>query len=683
MLGVVRNVFSAVVLFLLSLSLSAPLHSASPIMLPLEVIGPNGYIVSVSVTTPSGANLSGQLRLWMKIHGLRNQTQASVQVNSSAWMPINSSTVILLGNAAAYGGIGGGFSTLSMTMNLPSSTVQPGPNTINFRFNQTDGTVSGFRVLSFNILGANGSAFVPNSTFVSQNPNTWQPPSTSASDIAAGQTLWHAAALTVPLTTGGTKSILAHCSDCHAQDGRDLKYFNYSNNSIEARAAFHGLTAQQGEQIASYIRSLNVPNPGRVWNPPYQPGPGLDSEPVDQWSAGGGLGSVLASDQDLTNQLFPSGVQASFFAPTGVLNIRETPISLQLPDWNSWLPTIHPMDAWPNFATSNFNTTYSQLASMLVPQDPTAYANAAPTFQLWGSDFQTFIGPLTKAPASAWTPSYVNKVYSTSLWAMVKSWELNQQFQLEGMARTVYSNPKAETRAWLSQFPFFSSPNMLHIPSGSAGLNNGSLQTWTYLAFVWYQSQLILNNSEYQQNGDTPIDWGYVYGVLKDLSGSDSAPQAALLNLWITKGIQISNNGLGPQITGTGWDWRVGDISREVSSGWRTVWTGASASTRSSIYNGIVQGWLTSVLQFTPQQFYAGGTTTATQVPTPGQPDSSRWVDRVFYMIPQFRYYGVTQTLINEMAAWAQTIWPNGNWAATTTATCTPADPTYVKCSTE
>ena len=87
------------------------------------------------------------------------------------------------------------------------------------------------------------------------------------------------------------------------------------------------------------------------------------------------------------------------------------------------------------------------------------------------------------------------------------------------MARTVFTNPKAESRAWFSQYPFFASPNMLHIPR-TMTLDNGSLQTWTYLAFVWYQDQLILNNSEYQQNGSTPIDWGYVYGVTKQLSGT-------------------------------------------------------------------------------------------------------------------------------------------------------------------
>jgi hypothetical protein len=46
-------------------------------------------------------------------------------------------------------------------------------------------------------------------------------------------------------------------------DGRDLKYFNFSNNSIITRSRFHGLTTLQGEQIAAYIRSLRFPNPGR------------------------------------------------------------------------------------------------------------------------------------------------------------------------------------------------------------------------------------------------------------------------------------------------------------------------------------------------------------------------------------------------------------------------------------
>ncbi|HEX6895094.1 MAG TPA: hypothetical protein VF146_07460, partial [Bryobacteraceae bacterium] len=657
------------------------------IKLPLELIGPNGMTLSASFNVPAGTNVSGPLTLAMQIHGLRFDGQASVQINGSAWLAISNSTVTLLGQAAAYGGIGGGFHTLQMTMGLPTGVVVTGSNTITFRFNGTDGRVSGFRVLAFNIQDSSGNQFISPSSFTLDDPNTWTPPSSNSTDIAAGQTLWRTAPLTVP-TASGSQPILAHCMDCHSQDGRDLKYFNYSNNSIRARSIFHGLSAQQGDQIASYIRTLNVPNPGRPWNPPYQPGSGLDSQPVQNWSAGAGLSAVLNSDQDMMNELFPSGVvPAGFFSPTSVLNVRETAIPLQLPDWNSWLPTIHPMDAWSDFATAKFYQEYLQARSILVPGSPTAYQSAVSLdLSTWGGDYLNFLYPKTNnQPLSVWTPTYVNQVYSTALWTLVKSWELNQEFGLEGMARTVFTNPKAEARAWYSSYPFLASPNMLKIPRGAAGLDNGTLPTWLYLTQSWYQVQLILNNSEYQQNQNSPIDWGYSYAILgNDFSNGTSAPQAALFDMWMAKGIQIDSNGIGPDQWGTGWSWLVADISRQVSPGSHSIWTGTSASTRAAISNAVVQGWLTSVQQFTPQQFWTGGID-GTRLPVHGQPDSGAWEDRIWYMIPQFRYFGVNQTLINQMASWAQTIWPNGNWAATTTATCAP-DTAYtwlIRCSTD
>jgi hypothetical protein len=54
----------------------------------------------------------------------------------------------------------------------------------------------------------------------------------------------------------------------------------------------------------------------------------------------------------------------------------------------------------------------------------------------------------------------------------------------------------------------------------------------------------------------------------------------------------------------------------------------------------------------------------------------------MWYSIPQFRYIGVNQTLINQLAAWAQTVWPQANWAATTTAPCA-IQGAYPVCSTE
>src|SRR5207344_2722861 len=54
------------------------------------------------------------------------------------------------------------------------------------------------------------------------------------------------------------------------------------------------------------------------------------------------------------------------FRPDGNLNVREIPISMQLPDWNHWLPQVHPMDAWgPAFEKHEFADYRSTLRNLL------------------------------------------------------------------------------------------------------------------------------------------------------------------------------------------------------------------------------------------------------------------------------------------------------------------------------
>jgi hypothetical protein len=611
----------------------------------------------------------------MQIHGLRFETQASVQVNNSGWMPISDSTVTLAGHATGYGGIGGGFSTLKMTMNLPANSVQAGTNTISFRFNQTDGRVSGFRVLAFNVQAADGSLLLPTSTFVYDDPNSWQPPSSSASDIAAGQTLWHQASLTVPLTTGGNKAILAHCSDCHTTDGRDLKYFNYSNNSIQARALFHGLTAQQGDQIASYIRTLNVANPGRPWNPPYQPGPGLDSQPVINWAAGAGLDAVLDTDQEMLSAMFPSGYQDSVFAATSRLDQRETPLPVQLPDWNQWLPGTHPMDAFGStFTSSGYNTIFQTLSSNLQVLNADAYVAQKGNIASWFGAFYALYNqvgaPIWAVPGGGWTPALTDAMYSLPQWGMVKTWELMNEFQLEGFSQNVFG-PNADPRGWNSDLPFFTAPHELKMNSnGTPGLRNGSRADFVYLSYAWYNVQLILNNSHQQDH--FPIDFTYVPGFINSL-GSLSSPQAGIQTMWMIKGLQgMQENGTGPQLGLEGWQPSVSQISYLVTTEWNTnVWTGVDPTTRAALTTGIVKSWLAQASQFTPQQFYAGGWTTPTAIPVPGgNAYDFVFVDWAWYMIPRFLFVGVDPTLVGQLAQWTQTLWPSANWTADLNASC-------------
>ncbi len=88
--------------------------------------------------------------------------------------------------------------------------------------------------------------------------------------------------LVLPVTplTGYVSTV--NCVDCHAKGpsgfaGSDLKYYNFSNHTIEQRSYFHGLSQQNGLDIAAYIRGIPIPVPAqaRPWNPPMQTGPGM------------------------------------------------------------------------------------------------------------------------------------------------------------------------------------------------------------------------------------------------------------------------------------------------------------------------------------------------------------------------------------------------------------------------
>jgi len=648
-----------------------PPTTSTTITLPIEVMGSNGVTAPVSFSIPAASAplLSGAQTLSLQIHGLKYQTQASLRVNSSAWIPINSSTVTLQGLGGAYGGIGGGFHTLSMTLSLPAGTVGAGNNTVTFMFNGTDGVTSGFRVLALNVVGSDGSSLLPSSTFVWDDPDNWQPPSTLSSDIAAGETLYTTAALTVPTSSGGTAAIRAHCSDCHTQDGRDLKYFNYSNNSIQIRSKFHGLTAQQGNQIASYIRSLNVPNPGRPWNPPYQPGAGLDAQPVANWAAGAGLAAVLDSDAAMQPFLMPGGSTAGW-AASQYLNTRQVPLAMQLPDWNSWLPAVHPMDAFgSSFTSSGMYNDYLKLRSELQPNNSAAYNSALSDFGQWFVDTDTdFLGSLENN--ADWDANNLRTtVYSAALWRLVKFFELNQEFGLEAMPQVPFGS-KANVRGWFGNAPFNTSPNMLHIPAGT-GLGNGSAVVKSYLSLIWYQLQAVLNDGQGKEVGSSPIDFPYVFGFVQDLSQkSNNSPEAMVVFMWYVKSLQEETlTGVGPQQGSFGWQPMYTIPSFLVYGNMQPLWPAGSSATEAAFLQGYLAAWFTQVASYTPQQYYAGGWANASDNPATLNVETT-FGGALWYMLPRLRYYGVNAALTQQVGNWAATVWPHGNWALNNSATC-------------
>ena len=679
-------------LFLVIVAIAIPFahadSTAHRISLPIEVLGADGTIVSQSVVLQAGQ--VGSVRsLWLQVHGLRYADQASIQVNTSAWIPLNNSTVTISQPARSFGGIGGGFSTLVMTLPLPNGTVLEGPNTIRFRFNGTDGVVSSFRVLVWNFLNADGNKLLPPDHFVEDSPQSWAPPLPDLASIQAGHELWQTAPL-VASSLPNSPKIQAHCADCHAQDGRDLKYFNFSNDSIVARSRFHGLSTLQGEQIASYIRSLPVPNPGRPWNPPYQPGPGLDEQPLSNWAAGAGLAWVLDQDTDALPYLLgqhdarpaappsdPPGsspnlrelikrITPDLFRPDGNLSPRQIPIALQLPDWSQWLPRVHPKDAWgPAFAQSEFAALYdgdmapeskSKTAAKpslrtLLTAAQTPDRSARPVvaaFVQWSQARRAFLRQFIKGKTE-WSPALSNNVYSTQLWQLAKTWEMTQEFALEGRGRDLLG-VATDSRTWCNTIPADTAPSAAHIPDGPAGVG-GSALTNEYFTASWYELQIILNSGNHQHRDRSPVDWVYVIGHFLDLYGQTHQPEPARLLVSVIKALQSTDPHLGPENRSQGWHPEQNvDPRIMISAVWAPIFNPLPPGVHRALTTSLLSAWMDKNLQYPLTSYLPLGVVAYSYAFSREYGDISG--GKAWIAAQQFRDAGVSADVVEKLRQW-------------------------------
>ena len=255
---------------------SRPKKTGQATLLPLEVIGPDGYTKEVTLNL-SSEEAEDADTLYLQCHrcgysptGERSgQAKASVRLNGGDWLDLTDSAVDMNEQDRAYGGFEGGHFTTRFTVDMDG--FQAGENTLELRFNGTDNLTSGYRIVDMNVMQGD-APLLPEDLFAEDDPMTWEPPLDNESDVQAGETLWEEAVLE---DFPGGPEIKATCSGCHHQDARDLQLYAFSNRSITERSKFHGLTEKEGEQIASYIRNLKdegVEPYGRPWDPPYQPG---------------------------------------------------------------------------------------------------------------------------------------------------------------------------------------------------------------------------------------------------------------------------------------------------------------------------------------------------------------------------------------------------------------------------
>lgn len=82
--------------------------------------------------------------------------------------------------------------------------------------------------------------------------------------------------------------------------------------------------------------------------------------------------------------------------------------------------------------------------------------SVADAFDRWSRARRAFLKNVVKSGA-AWSPTLTDKIYSTQLWQLVKTWEITQEFGLEGRGRDLYG-PSADSRTWFSTIPAETAP---------------------------------------------------------------------------------------------------------------------------------------------------------------------------------------------------------------------------------
>ena len=717
---------------------SAQAQVTNQIQLPIEVmpLAPTNAADAYPFTPPATASQtitvappSGAAFLWMKIHGTSYPAKMSISFNGGTPIPINNSTtgLVIADPERSYGGIGSTYPVMEMTLPL-SNWTQGVPNTIQFIFNGTDGVSTGFRVIDLNILTTTGAALLPvgdvsngvsydTNADNTNNPANWSEPLTNSADILAGQNLYQGstnapALYASPLTTN---TITASCADCHTLNGHDLKYFNYSNQSIEARSQFHGLTPKQGMQIASYIRSLTWVNPGRPWNPPYQPGTNLDILPVSSWAAGGGLDSVVTTDgvqgadaAAVNTYLFPNGISpnANAINTSQTLNARTTPTEFMLLDWNHWLPRVHPKDATSTYLGTNFlnsaadayyngdgtNTAQPIMQKMQGWINSTNWATVKSALNNWETQTQNLGNPMinqfTSNPSTGTTNS-AGELYSLKQWKEVKMWDVMTTFGLEGSGQQLVGT-NSEHATWPTGESFQTSPNRNFIPWNTNNFvnpnTNYSQVDYEYINNAWYQLQFILNAGNRARSGNDPIDWPYIRGrvtgvmLMSTNSGLPTGwPEASRMVMDLVKGMQ-QNDGTNqaPPVdyTHNGWSPRdTGNVSQLVSPNYIGMWSDFTPSQKRQILNAMTKVWFTKIGYYTKDQYYADlngvdGPTNALPATTNAwasehystNMNGGPLLDQVYGMIPYMHTAGVDNQLLNNICNWGAGIWPANNW---------------------
>jgi hypothetical protein len=285
------------------------------VTLPLEVLGAPGKEVALAVKVDA-AMLSGAepAAVTLTLHNIVQADSAALVINNGA--PIDLSSV-----DGPFIHPDGRVTTA--TVPVDRALLIAGNNRFVFRYTRQvvdDGSaLSGYRVLNVSI-SVGDKTLHPAAPW--ESPQQWRPIRDDAQSLERGRFIF----------SDVSRDEGPACARCHADSGADLQYYSFSNLSIVERAMFHRFTREEAEDIASYIRSLDVARAGRPYQAPFQPG----ADNVG--AAGASINAVLASDS-----AFAPAVSFASWDSASAVDTFVLPTAVQAPTWLRWLPrTLDP-----------------------------------------------------------------------------------------------------------------------------------------------------------------------------------------------------------------------------------------------------------------------------------------------------------------------------------------------------
>lgn len=310
---------------------------------PVEVLGPPGATATVAFElTNAGSDVTATLQLFNVV----DHDMARLWVNGSGSLELSdpgSPFVVRTGGTATGDVV------------IPATWLVPGTNTLTFEYTRQVPDVSGYRVLALTMMRNLQTVFELDAW---DDPENWASPDDAADAVELGRRYF-----TEVSRDGGPV-----CSRCHADDGADLQYYAFSNHSIVARAMFHEFSREEADQIAAYLRSLDVPIDGRTWIPPFQPGPG------NYGAAGAGL--VFVDDDEFRELTFGDDLSDAPWDWAAAIDTFTLPTSVELPTWFRWLPRELD-DEWFERRDAALATTEAALAADPSLENAHAFMSAA------------------------------------------------------------------------------------------------------------------------------------------------------------------------------------------------------------------------------------------------------------------------------------------------------------------